>query len=68
MTGSNLALSVLMDHAGVIRRSDEELSETTRSGTSAISCGGTLVYSVVLDGVCQQASAVAACTGRGGES
>lgn len=39
MTGSNLALSVLMDHAGVIRRSDEELSETTCSGTSAIARG-----------------------------
>lgn len=36
MTGSNLALRVLMDHEGVMRRSDDELSETTSSGTSAI--------------------------------
>lgn len=36
VTVSNLALSVLIDHEGVIRRSDEVTSEVTRSGTSAI--------------------------------
>ena len=33
---SSFALSVLIDHAGVMRRSADEFSETTRSGTSAI--------------------------------
>lgn len=36
MTVSNLALSLLMDHDGVMRRSDEVFSETTLKGTSAI--------------------------------
>ena len=36
VTGSNLALSVEMDHDGVIRRSDEEFSEMTCNGTSAM--------------------------------
>lgn len=36
VTGSNFALSVLMDHAGVMRRSEDELSDTTSSGMSAM--------------------------------
>lgn len=36
VTGSSLVFSVLMDQAGVMRRSEEELSETTCSGTSAM--------------------------------
>ena len=36
MTGSSLVLSWLIVHAGVMRRSDEELSETTIIGTSAM--------------------------------
>lgn len=36
VTGSNFALSVLMDHAGVIRRSEDEFSDTTCRGTSAM--------------------------------
>lgn len=36
VTVSSFALSVLIDHAGVMRRSADEFSETTRSGTSAI--------------------------------
>lgn len=36
MTVSSFALSVLIDHDGVMRRSADEFSETTRSGTSAI--------------------------------
>lgn len=38
VTVSSFALRVLMDHEGVMRRSDEVLSETTRKGTSAIVC------------------------------
>jgi len=34
--GSSLLFSWLMDHDGVMRRSDEEFSEVTRSGTSAM--------------------------------
>lgn len=36
VTGSNFVLSLLMDHDGVMRRSDEVVSDTTRSGTSAM--------------------------------
>lgn len=36
MTVSSFALSVLIDHDGVMRRSADEFSETTTSGTSAI--------------------------------
>lgn len=36
VTGSSLVLSLLIDHDGVIRRSDEVVSDTTRSGTSAM--------------------------------
>lgn len=36
VTVSSFALSVLIDHDGVMRRSADEFSETTRSGTSAI--------------------------------
>lgn len=38
MTVSSFALSLLMDHEGVMRRSDEVFSETTRKGTSAMVC------------------------------
>lgn len=38
VTVSSFALSLLMDHEGVIRRSDEVFSETTRKGTSAMVC------------------------------
>lgn len=34
--GSSFALSVVMDHDGVMRRSEAEFSEITRSGTSAM--------------------------------
>lgn len=40
MTGSNFVLSVLMDHAGVIRRSEDEFSDTTCKGTSAMIAKG----------------------------
>lgn len=36
MIGSSLVLSWLIVHDGVMRRSEEELSETTMSGTSAM--------------------------------
>lgn len=36
VTVSNFALSLLMDHEGVMRRSDEVFSDTTLRGTSAI--------------------------------
>lgn len=36
VTVSSFALSVLIDHDGVMRRSADEFSETTKSGTSAI--------------------------------
>jgi hypothetical protein len=36
VTGSNLVLSWLMDHDGVMRRSDEEFSDRTRRGISAM--------------------------------
>lgn len=39
VTVSNFALSVVMDHEGVMRRSDEVLSDTTISGTSAMASG-----------------------------
>lgn len=38
VTGSSFVLRVLIDHEGVMRRSDDEFSETTCKGTSAMSC------------------------------
>ena len=34
--GSSFVLRVLIDHDGVMRRSDDEFSEITRKGTSAM--------------------------------
>lgn len=56
MTGSNFALSVLMDHEGVMRRSEDELSDTTSSGMSAMTraamAGPRLVRLLVTVTVC----------------
>lgn len=57
VTGSSLVRSWLMVHDGVMRRSDDELSEMTSSGTSAILILGVRVY----EGVC----VCEPCVGRG---